>query len=352
MITKSIGALFIIWIIAFSSHACAEIKIYEGIGEYVMSDFETPDVARQRAKLRAEQSCVEQAGIFIQSYTKTVNSIATNDEIIAIANNVINIIDDKYVFKPSSESSGSFIVQATIHASIDSKNVETVLNSGQEKIIELTEKNKILQKEVEEKEQEILELRKKLAYSHSEMEKEELKLKIEKSNNELMSELKYNEGWKLAYKHDTIGAILSFTKAIDYNPNNAAAYSARSSMWGYEKNYEKVLHDRSMVIKLKPYDVSSYTSRALLYKAKKQYGLAIQDYDYAISLAPNDAKLYKLRGDIYALKGDIAKAIDDYTIAIKLKPSSSLYEKRGHAYLILGQNEAAENDFKEAELLR
>ena len=39
----------------------AEVKEYEGVGEYVMSDFETPDVAKQRAKARAEQNAMEQA---------------------------------------------------------------------------------------------------------------------------------------------------------------------------------------------------------------------------------------------------------------------------------------------------
>ena len=34
--------------------ADAEVKTYTGEGEYLMSDFETPEVAKQRAKNRAE----------------------------------------------------------------------------------------------------------------------------------------------------------------------------------------------------------------------------------------------------------------------------------------------------------
>ena len=41
------------------SIAHAEVKTYEGVGEYVMSDFETPDTAKQRAKVRAEQNAQE-----------------------------------------------------------------------------------------------------------------------------------------------------------------------------------------------------------------------------------------------------------------------------------------------------
>ena len=47
----------------FSPFAFAEERTYEGVGEYVMSDFETPDIAKQRAKSRAEQNAVEQAGV-------------------------------------------------------------------------------------------------------------------------------------------------------------------------------------------------------------------------------------------------------------------------------------------------
>lgn len=37
----------------------AEIVNYDGMGEYIMSDFETPDVAKQRAKLYAERNAQE-----------------------------------------------------------------------------------------------------------------------------------------------------------------------------------------------------------------------------------------------------------------------------------------------------
>ena len=46
----------------FTPFVFAEERTYEGVGEYVMSDFETPDIAKQRAKSRAEQNAVEQAG--------------------------------------------------------------------------------------------------------------------------------------------------------------------------------------------------------------------------------------------------------------------------------------------------
>lgn len=51
---KVVGILMVGVSFSFLLLAHAEIKTYEGKGEYIMSDFETPDIAKQRAKVRAE----------------------------------------------------------------------------------------------------------------------------------------------------------------------------------------------------------------------------------------------------------------------------------------------------------
>ena len=55
------------------STTSAEIKTYTGTGEYIMSDFETPEVAKQRAKVYAERNAQEQAGVYVNSYSKMEN---------------------------------------------------------------------------------------------------------------------------------------------------------------------------------------------------------------------------------------------------------------------------------------
>ena len=56
-----------------ASSVSAEIKTYDGVGEYIISNFETPDVAKQRAKLYTERNVQEKAGVYIRSYSKTFN---------------------------------------------------------------------------------------------------------------------------------------------------------------------------------------------------------------------------------------------------------------------------------------
>ena len=127
--------------LVLSSMVRAEVKTYEGTGEYVMSDFETPDIAKQRAKVRAEQACVEQAGVYVKSYTRTVNSIVAEDEVEAISNNIINVIEVNYIVTPIGEVGGGFRVVATIKATVDSNRIDAWMEREKIKNYELISEN-------------------------------------------------------------------------------------------------------------------------------------------------------------------------------------------------------------------
>ena len=93
---KMIAAAFAAGSFAVMPLASAEVKEYEGFGEYVMSDFETPDVAKQRAKARAEQNAMEQAGVYVESYTKVINHQVSHDEIVTMTNGILKVKDVQY----------------------------------------------------------------------------------------------------------------------------------------------------------------------------------------------------------------------------------------------------------------
>ena len=71
----------------------AEVKTYTGKGEYYMSDYETPHVAQERAKQRAEQDACEQAGVYVKSFSRMKNFQVVEDEVIAMTNGILKIID-------------------------------------------------------------------------------------------------------------------------------------------------------------------------------------------------------------------------------------------------------------------
>lgn len=67
MRSLALFSMFIISIIFCMPFAHAEVRSYEGVGEYWFGEGETPAMARDRAKERAEQNALEQAGVYVES---------------------------------------------------------------------------------------------------------------------------------------------------------------------------------------------------------------------------------------------------------------------------------------------
>lgn len=148
----------------------AEIQTYEGVGEYVMSDFETPDIAKERAKQRAEQSAQEQAGVYVQGFTEVKNAQVTKDEIITMTNGIMQVFDVKYQTLPSTDGIG-VMIRATIKANIDTSKVDEWLAKGVGERSEMVAKNKQLQQAIDEQNRQIAELKSQLAASNNNSEK-------------------------------------------------------------------------------------------------------------------------------------------------------------------------------------
>lgn len=89
-------AIVIVASLLFMPTTHAEVKTYTGTGEYYMSDFETPDVSKQRAKQRAEQNACEQAGVFVKSFSKSKDLELAEDVIITMTNGILKILDVQY----------------------------------------------------------------------------------------------------------------------------------------------------------------------------------------------------------------------------------------------------------------
>lgn len=65
--------------------AAAEIKEIIAEATYIMGDAETPGFAEAMALQNAKQRAIEEAGTYVQSYTKTINQDLTIDEVQTIA---------------------------------------------------------------------------------------------------------------------------------------------------------------------------------------------------------------------------------------------------------------------------
>ncbi len=289
---KFLSAALIVGSLLAASPAEAEVKSYDGVGEYIMSDFETPDVAKQRAKMYAERNACEKAGVYIKSYSRSENLELVADEIETMTNGILKVLSVEYKLVPM-EQYGGVMYRAVIVAEIDTANIDDWISHSRDERESLVEKNRELQRQIDEQERQIAELKKRAEHSNNPEASEKFQREFAESDRIFMSNVKLEDGNRYVLIHGDWAynkAFESWSEAIELNPNNALAYEAR----GYYSVY--------------------YT---------KDYAQAIADYTRAIELDPNNAENYHYRGVSFLESGDVDAAKSDFEQALKLNPKMS-----------------------------
>jgi tetratricopeptide (TPR) repeat protein len=131
-------------------------------------------------------------------------------------------------------------------------------------------------------------------------------------------------------------AVTFADKAIQYGTTNASVYFTRGYANYDKKDYDSAIADYSKVIQLNPKDYAAFNNRGLAYMdGKKDYNRAIADYSEAIRLDPKYPRALYNRGNAYKNgKKDYDRAIADYTEAIRFNPNVAVYYyNRGEAYM-------------------
>lgn len=261
----------------------AEIKTYTGNGEYIMSEFETLDIAKQRAKQKAERNAQEQAGVFVDSYTKVRNAQITEDEIIAITNGILNVLDVQYKLTPSADGKSVTIV-ATIQATINSDDVQKWLEKGVAQISELTERNKQPEKAIEDQNRQIAELKKQIGDAQTRQDKDRLTQEFAAEDKIFLANQKCEEGNRFFDQNNYQAAISKYNEAINLNPNYAFAYNNRGLAYAKIQNYQQAISDYTQAINLNPNHARAYFGRGLVHEALGNQVQAAADFAKARQL--------------------------------------------------------------------
>ena len=291
----------------------AEIRQYTGVGEYVMSDFETPDVAKQRAKVRAEQNAQEQAGVFVNSFTKVNNYQVTEQEIRVITSGVLSVQDTNYDVQPSAEG---WVFRATVTANVDTDQIDKWFNMNDSDKAALIARNQELQNALAEQERKIAELQRQLnGQQGSSADTTQLRAELASADNNFLANQKIEAGDRFYFQGDYNSAISSYTQAIELNPNNAMAYINRGASYANLKEYNRAEADYSKLIALEPNNVQAYIGRGASYICLQQYNKAAADLTKAIELDPSNSMAYYNRGICYQAMGNTSRAQADYAKA-------------------------------------
>ncbi len=302
--------------------ANAEVRTYEGVGEYVMSDFETPDIAKQRAKVRAEQAAQEKAGVFVRSNTKVVNLQLQSEEIEVMTAGVMKVHSVTYDVKPDA---AGFLFISKVIVEIDTNEIDKWLNKNENSMAELVAQNKALQKSIADQEKQLAALKSKLAAAEknqSENLSVEVRLQMTKdfaqNDSKFFSNQRLKAGNDFYSRGDYNSAVLAYTEAIEINPANLDAYIYRGGAFGYLNEFQRAEADFKYAIQLNNQSFEAHFGLGAAYLYEGKYRSAISEFNTAINLDNSNGKAYYARGYCYELLHRNSDAQKDYETARRL----------------------------------
>lgn len=147
-------------------------------------------------------------------------------------------------------------------------------------------------------------------------------------------------------------AIEFFSKAIQIDPNNAAAFGNRARAYAAKENYDFAVADLTKAISMNSPSVNLdflYNYRGKVYNQQKKSDLAIKDFNKSIEIERENPDAFEGRAMTYYQLKQFEPAIKDFTEAIKLKKENhSAYHYRGHSYQSSKNYDLAIADFTKA----
>ncbi|MEK6590914.1 MAG: tetratricopeptide repeat protein, partial [Nitrospinota bacterium] len=231
---RHIFAVIIILPFFFPSYGFTEIKEIISEGTYNMGDGETPTVAESRALLQAKRLAVEQAGTYVESYSKVKNLELTEDEIKVLASGLmeVTVLDKKRII-----IGDSIHFWVKIKAVVTLDKMEEMAKRAKEKSV--IEDYKKIQEAYDKSQREIEVLKRQLVEAKDEREKRQVEAKI--TDEERM--LKVNEWFEKGYDYfinkEYDKSIEAYTSVIALDPNDAAAYHNRGLAYNKKRQYDR-----------------------------------------------------------------------------------------------------------------
>ena len=351
---KFLSAALIVASLLVASPVEAEVKNYDGVGEYIMSDFETPDVAKQRAKMYAERNACEKAGVYIKSYSRAENLELVADEIETMTNGILKVLSVEYKLVPMDEY-GGIMYRAVIVAEIDTANIDDWISHSLGERESLIQKNRELQRQLDEQERQIAELKKRAEQSNNPEASEKFQREFAEADRIFMSNVKLEDGNRYVLIHGDWAynkAFEAWTEAIELNPKNALAYEARGYYCTYyNKDYAQGISDYTRAIELNPNNADNYFYRGVCLSESGDVDAAKADFEQALTLNPQMSGALGELAFIYATRDPI-KAIEfaERALALDERNWRALHSRGLALYNLHNYEMALEDGLRAVEL--
>ena len=113
-------------------------------------------------------------------------------------------------------------------------------------------------------------------------------------------------------------AIEDYDKAIELNPEYAAAYYNRGNRYRDLGQHERAIEDYDSAIELGPELAEAYSNRGITYADLGQHEQAIENYDMILELDSEYESAYYNKACSFALQNEVMKAVKLLRIAFAM----------------------------------
>lgn len=244
----------------------AEVKTYEGVGEYSMGERDTLETAKQGAKDRALRNALEKAGVLIQARSRSEDFELVEDLITSQTGAILKVIEVMY-------DRTDFLVKATVTVEIDAEDLnrrlETYANTSPDEKI-------------------------------------------------LLANKKADEATRLWHEDKDDEALELFKEAIALNPNDTSIYIKCATIYMSKGEASNCAYNADKALKLDPNNAMAYFMRGAANLTMMNTDKAVADLNEAIRLDPLNKRAYYFRGLYWKHFGDKKNARADFLKAKEL----------------------------------
>lgn len=274
--------------------AHAETKEIIAVGTYTMGEGESLRPAEERALMDAKRLAIEQAGTYLESYSKIMNLELTQDEVKVLVPGIINfsIIETNKAFVGD-----GIKFTAQIKALISTDKMDEVRKQIRAKALkkqtEFNEEIKnmlhdyeTLQGDYARQEQDIKMLKEQLTKMVSIPDKQKMVARITLNEQMFEATMWVSKGNQYRLAGDYDEAIAAYNNAIKSSPDNVQAYNQRGICYLEKGLYDKAIDDFTVAFKHNPLLAEVLHNRSLAYLRKGEKAKADADMSSALYVNP------------------------------------------------------------------
>lgn len=262
------------------AHVYAETQVIIAEGTYNMGDGETPSVAEERALLAAKRAAMEQAGTYLESYTRFINAQLTEDEIRVLASGSmeVNVLEKRRTLNPD----GGLNVWVKIHAKVTSDTIDELVKRI--KANDVVEDYSKLKSQYAKLQEQYNALKSSLSDPAALVDRQAVTVKMIDNERAWLVNRWFEAGSDYMLNGKYREAAEAFTKSFTLNKKNAEAAKKIGDAYFQLRNYAAAIDWYNKAVEIEPKYEQAYWRLGNAYEMKKDwFGANLHGYGRIVS---------------------------------------------------------------------